>query len=80
MIVFEWDETKAQANLRKHGIRCEDAILVFEDPDALSAPERIKAGEVRWQTIGFAAGIVLVLVAHTVRGQGPDEVIRIISA
>jgi uncharacterized DUF497 family protein len=28
----------------------------------------------------LAGGIVLLLVAHTVRDEGPDEIIRIISA
>jgi len=80
MIVFEWDENKARANLRKHGIHFEDALLVFDDPYALSGPERAEGGEIRWQTIGLASGIVLILVAHTVREAGQDEVIRIISA
>ena len=34
----------------------------------------------RWQTIGLAGGVVLLLVAHTVRDEGEDEIIRIISA
>ncbi len=33
---FEWDEEKAQANLRKHGVSFEDAIQVFADPFAMS--------------------------------------------
>ncbi len=34
----------------------------------------------RWQTIGMVGGIVLLMVAHTVRDKGGDEIIRIISA
>ena len=29
---FEWDETKAVANLRKHGVPLEEAASVFSDP------------------------------------------------
>lgn len=53
---------------------------VFLDPYALSAQDRIEGGERRWQTIGLAGGIVVLLVAHTVGGTGSDEVIRLISA
>ena len=78
---FEWDPTKAASNLRKHGIRFEDAALVFDDPLALSEQERIDNGEQRWRTIGTACGCVLLLVAHNVRLEDLGvEVIRIISA
>jgi len=29
MVRFEWDEAKAKTNERKHGVRFEDAMLVF---------------------------------------------------
>ena len=29
---FEWDETKAVTNLRKHGVPFEEAASVFSDP------------------------------------------------
>ena len=41
MILFRWDETKGAANKRKRGIAFDDAIHVFEDPFALSEPDRI---------------------------------------
>ena len=80
MIWFEWDKAKAKSNERKHGIRFEDAMLVFADPYALAAQDRMEDGELRWQTLGLAGGIVVLLVAHTVRNEGEDEIIRIISA
>jgi uncharacterized DUF497 family protein len=80
MVWFEWDETKAKANEGKHGVRFDDAMLVFADPYALTEHERVEGGELRWQTIGLAGGVVLLLVAHTVREEGADEIIRIISA
>ncbi|MES1953268.1 BrnT family toxin [Salinisphaera hydrothermalis] len=77
---FEWDETKNDANRRKHGLSFETACRVFEDPLILSQLERVVDGEQRWQTIGEVAGVALVLVAHTVREGQDEEVIRIISA
>src|ERR1700694_2200378 len=80
MVWFEWDETKARSNSRKHGVRFEDAMLVFADPYALVEQDRLEGSEFRWQTLGMAGGIVLLLVAHTVRSEQEDEIIRIISA
>lgn len=36
---FEWDQRKATANLRKHGVTFTDAIAVFSDPLARIFPE-----------------------------------------
>jgi len=80
VIRFEWDEAKAKSNERKHGVRFEDAMLVFADPYALVEQDRTEGGELRWQTLGLVGGIVLILVAHTVRNEQEDEIIRIISA
>ena len=80
MIFFEWDESKARINERKHGVRFEDAVLVFDDPFALFVQDRIEGGEIRWQAIGRSSGWTVVLVAHTVREEDRDEIIRIISA
>jgi uncharacterized DUF497 family protein len=32
MTLFEWDDAKAESNLRKHGISFDDAIEVFMTP------------------------------------------------
>jgi len=80
MTRFEWDPAKASSNHRKHGISFAIAQHVFGDPDAFSEQDRIERGELRWQTLGLVAGVLLLLVAHTVQYDGQDEVIRIISA
>ncbi|EQC2549851.1 BrnT family toxin [Enterobacter sichuanensis] len=77
---FEWDTNKAKSNLIKHGIRFEEAVLVFDDPYHLSLQDRHENGEFRWQTIGLVHGLIVIMVAHTVRFESGDEVIRIISA
>jgi uncharacterized DUF497 family protein len=79
-IRFEWDAAKAAANLRKHGVSFELAMRVFSDPLAFSSQDRIEAGEQRWQTLARVDGLLLLLVAHTVRDEDEGEVIRIISA
>src|SRR5215813_594381 len=77
---FEWDQAKNRQNLGKHGITFERAVLVFEDPHALSFQERFVEGEERWQTFGLVYGHV-VMVAHTLREyEKGEEIIRLISA
>ena len=76
---FEWDEAKNRQNLKKHGIRFETAVLVFEDPHALSFQDRIVEGEERWRTFGAIYGRI-VMVAHTWWEEEGEDVIRLISA
>ncbi len=81
MLRFEWDPAKARSNERKHGMAFEDAMHVFEDPNALFEQDRFdETGELRWQAVGSAGGVVVLLVAHTVRMDDEGEVIRLISA
>ena len=80
MISFEWGELKAEINWRKHGVTFSRAKFVFEDPYAITEPDRIVAGEVRWQTVGLVGGVAMLLVAHTSIERNEDELIRIISA
>lgn len=81
---FTWREDKNRSNQRKHGISFEVAARVFLDPLHVTRQDRIEDGELRWQTIGRAYGITLLLVAHTVteddEGGRPMETIHIISA
>jgi uncharacterized DUF497 family protein len=77
---FEWDETKNQSNLRKHGVSFEEAIAIFDDPHLLSIPDRMDGQEQRWKSIGLVRGVVMILVVHTVRERVGEEVLRVISA
>ncbi len=43
MVWFEWDDAKAKTNERKHGVRFDDAMLVFSDPYAWSSRTELKA-------------------------------------
>jgi hypothetical protein len=83
-IVFSWNESKNRTNLAKHKVGFELAALVFRDPLRLTRQDRIEDGEERWQTIGVAHGVTLLLVAHTfvedTAETGPVERVHIISA
>jgi uncharacterized DUF497 family protein len=77
---FEWDETKNESNIAKHGIGFIDVTPVFDDPLSLTIPDRVVDGEQRYRTIGVAMQTV-ILVAHTLREISPtDDLVRIISA
>ena len=77
---FTWDERKNRINKRKHGLGFETAVLVFDEPYHVSRIDQEVAGELRWQTIGMAKGMQVLLVAHTLLESGDAEVVRIISA
>ncbi len=78
---FTWDATKAATNQRKHHVSFETAARVFPDPFALSEQDRIADGEHRWQIIGAVEGVIVLVVAYTVRdARDGTEVIHIISA
>ena len=37
---FDWDPKKAKQNLNKHGVDFDTAAKVFEDPLALTVPDK----------------------------------------
>ena len=79
-VVFEWDEQKNASNWKKHRINFEEAIQVFADPNILFIQDREVEGEERWQAVGLAEDIQLLLVAHTSVEEDGTEIIRVISA
>lgn len=77
---FDWDEEKADSNVRKHGITFKLAAKAFTDDRALIEFDDYHGREDRWRTIGKVDGELLLLVVHTGWVDGDVEVIRIISA
>jgi uncharacterized protein len=73
----EWDNRKAAANLRKHGVDFVEAIVALEDPNQLEEVDsRFVYDEERVQVIGMAYSKVLFVIVTV-----PDEdSCRIISA
>jgi hypothetical protein len=51
-VEYEWDEEKAAANLRKHGVDFADAALVLEDELALTMRDLYSENEARFVSIG----------------------------
>jgi uncharacterized DUF497 family protein len=77
---FEWDEVKNQTNRRKHGISFELAHEAFADPFCLTFPELHTESEERFWTIGRIGDLTIIVVAHTLRDDSGEEVVRMISA
>ena len=79
MIEFEWDTSKAAANLKKHQVSFEDAQSVFYDEFAVQFfDEEHSSEEERFLMLGMSSLVKLLIVCHCEREQG--AVIRIISA
>ena len=79
MLKFEWDETKNQINIQKHGVSFEEASSVFSDEEALIiSDEAHSEDEERFVLIGFSYKFNLLVVCHCYREN--EAVIRIISA
>ena len=74
---IEWDERKAERNLRKHGVPFAEAATVFGDPLSRTIPDPLHLGdEQRLVTVGESMQQRLLVVVHADR----EDVVRIISA
>lgn len=76
MSAFEWDETKRQSNLKKHGVDFSDAVGVFYDLTSTTVEDGAAEGEARYNTLGIDSLGRMLIVSWTERG----EKIRLISA
>ncbi len=50
---FEWDSEKNESNALKHGIRFEEAIVVFTEDHYIGLPIVHRSGETRYFSIGL---------------------------
>jgi uncharacterized DUF497 family protein len=74
---FEWDEEKAEANLKKHEVDFEEAATVFDDLFYVDFYDpQHSAEEHRFLIIGESNKQRILIVSYTER----DDKIRIISA
>ena len=78
---FEWDQAKADTNLRKHGVSFVEASEVFNDQLAITLFDSQHSDqEERWITLGQVRGRRLVVAVHTWH-EGTDIIhVRMISA
>jgi hypothetical protein len=76
---FEWNDGKAAANRRKHGVSFEEASTVFSDENALfQADPDHSFEENRFILLGLSASLRVLVVGHTYRRDG--DTIRLIWA
>ena len=79
MIKFDWDESKAAANLKKHQVSFEEAKSIFFDEFGVQFfDEDPSSDEERFLMLGMSSEAKLLIVCHCEREHG--TVIRIISA
>ncbi len=75
-LTYEWDETKAKENLKRHRISFEEAKSVYNDPHLWTFPDPDHSDiEQRYINIGYSSRGRVLVVTHTERGDN----IRIIS-
>ena len=68
-MIYEWDPTKAKANLRKHRVSFEEAATVFLDSLAVTYPDPDHSGEeMREITVGHSSRDRVLFLSHTQRG------------
>ena len=72
---FVWDQRKAAANLRKHGVSFDEASSAFDDKMGAYYPDSLH--EERFILIGYSRRQRLLYVVHA---EVEPEAIRIISA
>ena len=66
---FEWDESKAVENLRKHGVGFDEAVTAFFDPlGALRMDDEHSEEEERFVFLGRSALERLLVTSFTERG------------
>jgi hypothetical protein len=74
-MIFEWDEAKRLANIRKHGFDFADAAEMFSGTMLVYPDTREGYGETRWLGLGWIGGCL----AQVVFVEQESDVIRVIS-
>ena len=79
MINFEWNASKASANLKKHRVSFEEAKSIFYDELSVQFFDDAHSKEEdRFLMLGMSSNTHLLIVCHCERNDG--DTIRIISA
>lgn len=73
---YVWNENKARRNFQKHNIDFADAVIVFEDTNAITIEDRDHEEE-RFVTLGVDAYNRLLIVVYIYLD---NDFIRVISA
>lgn len=76
-LTFEWDEEKAEANLRNHGVSFDESRAVFGDPLAVTVPDPLHSqSEKRFVEVGCSSSGQILVVCYAERGSN----VRLISS
>ena len=76
---FDWDDSKAESNLKKHGIRFTEAATVWNDENALEMFDPVSSGdEERFLLLGYSLKATMLVIVFCERLD--NNVVRIISA
>lgn len=74
---FEWDNKKAEKNLKKHGVSFQEGASVFGDPMAITFDDPDHSiGEHRMLNFGIRRTGKMVIVSHTQRN-GSTRIISV---
>ena len=76
---FDWDDSKAEVNKKKHGVSFAEAATAFNDPNAIELLDEDHSTETeeRWILVGLSTKSRILLVVFA---EKDNDVIRIISA
>jgi hypothetical protein len=67
---FEWDERKAEQNLKKHGVSFDEASTVFGDSFSVTIDDPLHSvDERRFVILGHSVRQRLLVVVHAYRGK-----------
>lgn len=77
LVRVEWDQRKADANLRAHAIDFAEAVTVLDDAFALTREDSDAVGEQRFVTVGLSDQANLLVVVYAYRER---DIIRLLSA
>lgn len=77
MLLFEWDDDKAESNYVKHKVTFDEAMSVFDDVNGLLIEDDSETEE-RFVLLGFSNSVRILVVVHCFRND--EKNIRIISA
>jgi uncharacterized DUF497 family protein len=79
---FDWDEAKADTNMRKHRVTFEMAATVFLDPHLVTLADIVHSHtEDRWFSLGMARSGALLAVVYLWSYADPATIkVRLISA
>lgn len=77
-MIFDWDDSKAESNKKKHGVSFAEAATAFSDPNAIEFLDaKNSEKEERWILVGLSARSHVLLVVFVER---EEKLIRIVSA